>query len=83
MIRVRYFASLREAVGTAAEELPPHAAGSVAAIRARLCAGGGARAEALAEGRRVLAAVNQQMARPDTPVADGDELAFFPPVTGG
>jgi molybdopterin synthase sulfur carrier subunit len=83
MIRVRYFASLREAVGTDAEELPPAQAGSVAEIRALLRARGGLWAETLAEDRRVLAAVNQQMARPDTPVADGDELAFFPPVTGG
>jgi len=83
MIRIRYFASLREAVGTDLEELPPQAAGSVAEIRARLRAGGGPRADALAEGQRVLAAVNQQMARAETRVADGDELAFFPPVTGG
>jgi sulfur-carrier protein len=83
MIRVLYFASLREAVGTDAEELPAAHAGSVAAIRALLRARGGAWAAALAEDRRVLAAVNQQMARPETPVADGDELAFFPPVTGG
>ncbi|MCG6941088.1 MAG: molybdopterin converting factor subunit 1 [Thiohalocapsa sp.] len=83
MIRVLYFASLRETVGTDAEQLPPAHAGSVADIRARLRARGGAWAAALDEQRRVLAAVNQQMARPDTPVADGDELAFFPPVTGG
>jgi molybdopterin synthase sulfur carrier subunit len=83
MIRIRYFASLREAVGTDLDELPPQAAGSVAEISARLCAVGGAEAEALAEDRWVLAAVNQQMARADTPVSDGDELAFFRPVTGG
>jgi sulfur-carrier protein len=83
MIRVRYFASLREAVGAEAEELPAAYAGSVAAIRALLRARGGAWATSLAADRRVLAAVNQQMARPETPVADGDELAFFPPVTGG
>jgi sulfur-carrier protein len=83
MIRVLYFASLREAVGTDAEALPAAHAGSVADIRALLCARGGPWAETLAPERRVLAAVNQQMARPETPVADGDELAFFPPVTGG
>jgi molybdopterin synthase sulfur carrier subunit len=83
MIRVLYFASLREAVGTDSEDLSATQAGSVAEIRARLRARGGAWAEALAEDRRVLAAVNHQMARPDTPVADDDELAFFPPVTGG
>jgi molybdopterin synthase sulfur carrier subunit len=83
MIRVRYFASLREAVGTGEETLPPEQAGTVAEIRARLRERGGAWAEALHEGRPVLAAVNQQMARADTAVADGDELALFPPVTGG
>jgi molybdopterin synthase sulfur carrier subunit len=83
MIRVRYFASLREALGIDAEELPMEQAGSVAEIRALLHARGGSWAEALDERRRVLAAVNQQMAKPDTAVADGDELAFFPPVTGG
>jgi molybdopterin synthase sulfur carrier subunit len=83
MIRVLYFASLREALGTDSEDLSATQAGSVAEIRARLRARGGAWAEALAEDRRVLAAVNHQMARPDTPVVDDDELAFFPPVTGG
>lgn len=86
MIHVRYFASLREAVGTAAEELPPESA-TVADLLEQLRARGGPWAEALGgptgSGRRILAAVNQEMARPDTPIADGDEVAFFPPVTGG
>ena len=51
----------------------------LAALRER----GGAWAEALAETRPVLCAVNQVMARPGDAVADGDEVAFFPPVTGG
>jgi molybdopterin synthase sulfur carrier subunit len=83
VIRLRYFASLREVLGTAEEALPAEQAGSVAEIRARLRERGGAWSAALDERRRVLAAVNQEMAQPDTPVADGDELAFFPPVTGG
>ncbi|MGD2021190.1 MAG: molybdopterin converting factor subunit 1 [Thiohalocapsa sp.] len=83
MIRVRYFASLREALGTAEEALAPEHAGTVAEIRAGLCERGGAWAAALGDGRPVLAAVNQLMAGPDTQVTDGDELAFFPPVTGG
>jgi molybdopterin synthase sulfur carrier subunit len=40
-------------------------------------------AEALAEGETVLIAVNQAMARPETPIRDRDEVALFPPVTGG
>jgi molybdopterin synthase sulfur carrier subunit len=83
MIRVRYFASLREVVGTSEEQLPPEHAGTVAEVRARLRARGGAWAAALDDYRPVLTAVNQQLAQPDTPVSDGDELAFFPPVTGG
>jgi molybdopterin synthase sulfur carrier subunit len=83
MIQLRYFASLREQVDLDAETITPDVGGSVAEIRTQLHARGGQWAQAFADDRRVLAAVNQEMARPDTPVADGDELAFFPPVTGG
>lgn len=84
MIRLRYFASLRERLGVDEEALalPPGVA-DVAAVRALLCRRGGAWAEALAESQPVLCAVNQGMARPGDAVADGDEVAFFPPVTGG
>lgn len=84
MIRVCYFASLREHVGLAEEPLDlPTGGTDVAGLRARLRARGGVWAEALAESRPVLCAVNQAMARADQTVADGDEVAFFPPVTGG
>lgn len=83
MIQILYFASLRERLGTASEALAVEDSGSVADILARLRLRGGAWAEALDPGQTVLAAVNQDMARLDTPVQDGDELAFFPPVTGG
>jgi molybdopterin synthase sulfur carrier subunit len=82
-IRVLYFAALREALGRSGEDVP--ASGGVATVadlRARLLARGGA-FEALAERRNLRVAVNQRMAQPHTPVADGDEVAFFPPVTGG
>jgi molybdopterin synthase sulfur carrier subunit len=84
VIRVCYFASLREQLDRAEEplELPADVA-DVAGLRALLRERGGAWAEALAESRPVLCAVNQVMARPDLPIADGDEVAFFPPVTGG
>ena len=52
-------------------------------LRALLRSRGGAWAEELADDRPVRAAVNQDMARGDTRIADGDEVAFFPPVTGG
>jgi len=83
MIRVLYFASLRERVGTGAEELPVDHSQSVADVLARLRARGGAWAEALAPERKVLIAINQAMAQPNAGIEDGDEIAFFPPVTGG
>ena len=84
MIRVCYFASLREQVGLAEEALEPApGVADVAGLRAWLRGRGGAWAESLAESRPVLCAVNQVMARPDQAIADGEEVAFFPPVTGG
>jgi molybdopterin synthase sulfur carrier subunit len=44
---------------------------------------GGAWQSALAQGKALRVAVNQEMAQPSTPVKSGDEIAFFPPVTGG
>lgn len=86
MIRILYFASLRETLGSDGEtleldRLPADA--TVAALRQHLHQRGGAWATALAPEARVLAAVNQDLARPETALADGDEVAFFPPVTGG
>jgi molybdopterin synthase sulfur carrier subunit len=52
-------------------------------LRAALVERGGAWAQELAAVRPIRAAVNQEMASGETPVADGDEVAFFPPVTGG
>jgi len=84
MVRVLYFARLRETLGTASEELAlPASVSTLAGLRALLVARGGAWPEALAATQRVRVAVNQTMAHGDTPIADGDEVAFFPPVTGG
>ncbi len=84
MIKLLYFAKLREDLGTAGEEIEmPAEIGTVAALRAHLVARGGAWANALAPGRAVRVAVNHEMAQPSTPIAAGDEVAFFPPVTGG
>lgn len=83
-LQIRYFASVREALGVAQEsaELPPGIA-TVGGVRDWLIARGGAWAEAL-DGRRALRmAYDQQMAEPATPVVQGGEVAFFPPVTGG
>jgi sulfur-carrier protein len=83
-IKVLYLASLREKVGKSGEELEiSPAASTVAGLRALLMARGGAWQAALAQGRALRVAVNQEMAQPTTAVKPGDEIAFFPPVTGG
>lgn len=84
MIRILYFARLREQLGTGGEELPtgPESL-SVADLAAALHRRGGLWAEAFAPDQSLLAAVNQELARGETRIADGDEVAFFPPVTGG
>jgi molybdopterin synthase sulfur carrier subunit len=83
-VTVRYFASVKESVGTDAEVLDlPAGVSTVAALRAHLRARGGAWAETLAETRRITAAVNQDMVKGGAVVKAGDEVAFFPPVTGG
>lgn len=83
-VRILYFARLREAVGAEAETLvlPPdvHTAG---ALREHLRNRGGVWAEALAPGKAIRMAVDQEMAAADRTLADGAEVAFFPPVTGG
>jgi sulfur-carrier protein len=81
-VTVRYFASLREALG-AGESIELAQGATAAAARDALIARGGAHAHALARGRAVRCAVNQRMADESEPLSDGVELAFFPPVTGG
>jgi molybdopterin synthase sulfur carrier subunit len=84
IINVKYFAALREAVGTGQEQLalPPDVT-TVGAVRELLRARGGVWAEALAPERAVRMAYQQVMCGAETPVTDGAEVAFFPPVTGG
>lgn len=83
MIKVFYFAGLRERLGTAQESLPlPAGVSTVGQLREHLAARGEPW-QALAQMRNLQAAVNQDMVAADAPVADGDEVAFFPPVTGG
>ena len=82
-IKVLYFASLRETLGYAHETLTlPGTIDTVAALLRHLAKRGGAW-EALQEGGNVRAAINQEMVGPEAPVRDRDEIAFFPPVTGG
>ena len=83
-VTVRFFASVKESLGAEAEVVElPAGVSTVAAVRAHLRARGGAWAETLAETRRITAAVNQDMVKPTAAVRAGDEIAFFPPVTGG
>ena len=83
-IRVRFFASVKESLGRDAEELElPATVSTVGAVRSHLRERGGVWADTLAESRRIAAAVNQDMAKPTAAVKAGDEVAFFPPVTGG
>jgi len=82
MIRVLYFASLRERLGRGDETLQT-SPGSVGELRSQLAARGGVWTEVFAGDQRVLAAVNQEMAAAEQPLTAGDEVGFFPPVTGG
>ncbi len=81
-ITVRYFASIREALGTGSEALDTSAA-TVGALREELMARSAAAAQALAQGKAVRMALNQAMCNGDAALQAGDEVAFFPPVTGG
>ena len=81
-ITVRYFASLREALG-ASETLDWRQDLSLGALRDELIARGEPHAAALARGRALRCALNQQLSREDALIPDGAEVAFFPPVTGG
>lgn len=81
-VTLRYFASIREAVGHGSETRDT-AAPTLAALRDELIALGGAYAESLARGRAVRVALNQVMADESAALVDGAEIGFFPPVTGG
>jgi molybdopterin synthase sulfur carrier subunit len=84
MVTVLFFAALRESLGTSRELVPiagPNA--TVAMLLETLRARDAAWAQALAPGRNWRVAVNQQMASLATPLKAGDEVAIFPPVTGG
>jgi molybdopterin synthase sulfur carrier subunit len=83
-IEVLYFARLREVFGREREQVElPGNVQDVASLTAWLRSRGESWESELAPGKPVRIAVNQDMAAADTPVGNGDEVAFFPPVTGG
>jgi sulfur-carrier protein len=83
-LKLLYFAWVRQKVGTAEEDVaPPPEVRNVAGLVRWLAGRGPGHAAAFADPRQVRAAVNQEFATPDAPVRPGDEVAFFPPVTGG
>ena len=83
MLSVLYFASLRESLGRENEQMALPVPADVSALIAALRARGGAWSDALGADRRWRVAVNQEMAAMDTSLKTGDEVAIFPPVTGG
>ena len=85
MVTLLYFASLREKLGCSREQvaLPPGNTATVEALVEALRSRPGAWSEAFADRKPWRVAVNQQMADLATPIKPGDEVAFFPPVTGG
>jgi molybdopterin synthase sulfur carrier subunit len=83
-VKLLFFAALREQLGTMAEEVElPAGVTTLAGLRDHLRARGGNYEKALSEKTLVRMAVNQEMAQPTAKLAAGDEVAFFPPVTGG
>jgi sulfur-carrier protein len=81
-VEVRYFASIREALGSA-EQVDIDGASSVGSLRDALAARGGRYAEALGRQRVLRSARNRVLCVEAEPLGEGDEVGFFPPVTGG
>jgi molybdopterin synthase sulfur carrier subunit len=81
-VTVKYFASIREAVGVSAQVRDTQAS-TLAALRDELVALGGPYAECLTRGKAVRLALNQVMSDESAALTEGAEVAFFPPVTGG
>jgi molybdopterin synthase sulfur carrier subunit len=83
-IELRFFASVREALGLASERIElPEGVTTVGGVREHLVRRGGAWAQALGQERALRMAFEHVMCGPETQVKEGGEVAFFPPVTGG
>ena len=83
-VKVLFFAALREQLGTSGEEIElPSDVSTVAGLRSHLRSRGGTFEKVFADKALVRMAVNQDMVPPTARIRAGDEVAFFPPVTGG
>ncbi len=83
-MKLLYFAWLKTRTGVGEEEVsPPPEVTTVRELLDWIRSRGGGYAEALSDLSVIKVAINQKFARPDDPVAPGDEVALFPPVTGG
>lgn len=83
-LELRFFASLREALGVSQESIDvPESVKTIADLRLHLIGRGNSWAEVLAEGKVLRCALNQYMVDASTALQEGAEVAFFPPVTGG
>ena len=83
-LELRFFASLREALGISQESITiPATVKTIADLRIHLIERGSPWAEVLADGKVLRCALNQRMVDASTLLQDGAEVAFFPPVTGG
>ncbi len=84
VINISYYASLRESLGRSSETLDiPAEVTTLGQLQSYLVGLGEPYAGAMAPDRAIRGAVNQQVGEPTTAVSAGDQIAFFPPVTGG
>lgn len=82
MIKILFFARYREEFGAPTLELPEHGLSSVGSLLKQLQGQFPARAGFLSD-QKLIISVNQELATAQTPIKSGDEVALFPPVTGG
>ncbi|OYY21545.1 MULTISPECIES: molybdopterin converting factor subunit 1 [unclassified Polynucleobacter] len=83
-LELRFFASLREGLSLSGESIAvPAEVKTIADLRSYLIQRGNPWAQVLASSKVIRCALNQEMVADSTPLVEGSEVAFFPPVTGG
>tara|TARA_B100000214_G_scaffold360521_1_gene322998 strand:- start:346 stop:597 length:252 start_codon:yes stop_codon:yes gene_type:complete len=83
MVRIKFFASLRESLGTSEEIIEINNIKTVGDIKKNLVSRGGIWKKVFEENRVIKIAANKKLVNENFEIKDGDEVAFFPPVTGG